>query len=364
MANEAGFVHAFYLFDVAQEIDLRALGLQLGGEARHARLDDKAAGPAPVRYQTPPVLCGGDVLGLGEIDGFRVRVKFYDYGVISLLLSQAFSGSWAALGALGQALVESEPLEQHAAEVCARIVDRVRSTLTGVRRSFLSEDYLVFAITRRAEAPQTADAILAEHGAEIAQLVRGERQPLSAQERDEVLSHRMSYLADDLLVPAWNAAFVYDTDAGLQATMEILEFANSQLLEFRYYDELLDTELGRVYAELQRPHWTDRLLGRGPARAARKVHALIIDVNDLTDRLQNAVKFVGDVFSARMFSNVAARLGLERWTRNVDDKLETLDDLRRFSVEQVGIGQANTLELAIVLICAVELWLLVLGLAK
>lgn len=361
--SETGFVHAFYLFDVAQEINLRAVGQQLGGEARHARLDDKAAGPPPVRYLTPPVLCGGDVLGLGEIDGFRVRVKFYDYGVISLLLSQRFSGSWPALVSLGQALVESEPLEQHAAEVCARIVDRFRSTLTGVRPSFLSEDYLVFALTR-AEGAAGAEAILAEHGADIAQLVRGERQLLSAQERDEVLSHRMSYLADDLLVPAWNAAFVYDTEAGLQATMEILEFANSQLLEFRYYDELLDAELARVYAELQRPHWTDRLLGRGPARAARKVHALIIDINDLTDRLQNAVKFVGDVFSARMFSNVAARLGLERWTRNVDDKLETLDDLRRFSVEQAGIGQANTLELAIALICALELGLLILGLAK
>lgn len=363
MADETGFVHAFYLFDVAQEIDLRALGQRLGAEARHARLDDKAAGPAPVRYLTPPVLCGGDVLSLGEIDGFRVRVKFYDYGVISLLLSQPFRGSWASLVALGQALVESEPLEQHAAEACARIVDRVRSTLTGVRPAFLSEDYLVFALTR-GEVPQTGDAILAAHGADIAQLLRGERQPLSTQERDEVLSHRMSYLADDLLVPSWNAAFVYDTEAGLQSTMEILEFANSQLLEFRYYDELLDTELGRLYGELQRPHWSDRLLGRGPARAARHVQSLLIDVNDLTDRIQNAVKFVGDVFSARMFTNVAARLGVDRWTRNVDDKLKTLDDIRRFAVEQAGIGQANTLELAIALICAIELWLLVLGLSK
>jgi len=31
--------------------------------------------------------------------------------------------------------------------------------------------------------------------------------------------------------------------------MEILEFANSQLLEFRYYDRLLDEELERIYAQ-------------------------------------------------------------------------------------------------------------------
>ena len=63
-----------------------------------------------------------------------------------------------------------------------------------------------------------------------------------------MLRHRVSYLADDLVVPTWSTAFVYDTEAGAQAAQEILEYANSQLLEFRHYDELLDKELGRIYA--------------------------------------------------------------------------------------------------------------------
>ena len=62
-----------------------------------------------------------------------------------------------------------------------------------------------------------------------------------------MLAHQISYLADDLVVPTWNAAFVYDTPAGAQAALEILEFANSQLLEFRHYDELLDDELASIY---------------------------------------------------------------------------------------------------------------------
>ena len=361
--QETGFVHAFYLFDVAQAIDLGALRLRLRGDVRSARLEDKAPGPPAVRYLVPPLLCGGEAFGLPDLDGFRLRVKFYDYGVISLLLSQPFAGSWPGLVALGQNLIESEPLEQHATDFCARIVERVRASLSGIRPSFLSEDFFVFALSPK-EGARSADELLAQHGGDIAQLLRGERQLLSAQERDEILSHKMSYLAEDLLVPSWNAAFVYDVEAGLQATMEILEFANSQLLEFRYHDDLLDGELARLYAELQKPHWSDRLLGRGPRRAAAKVQSLLIDVNDLTDRVENAVKFVGDVFSARLFNNVAARLGLDHWKRNVDDKLKTLDDIRRFSVEQAGISQANALELAIVLICAIELWLLVLELTK
>jgi hypothetical protein len=355
----AGFSHVFYLFDVAQAIDLAVLRTRLGGQARTARLDDKAAGPPPISYLTPPVLAAGDAFGVPELDGFRLRVKFYDYGVISLLLSRSFSGSWADLVALGQTFIESEPLERHAGETCGKIVDFVAPALSGVRPSILSEDYVVFAVTP--EPGQTAADVLTAHGGDIAQLLRGERQALSAQEREEVLSHRMSYLADDLIVPTWNAAFIYDAEGPSLATMEILEFANSQLLEFRYHDDLLDGELTRLYAELQSPRWVDRVLGRRHARAARRVQSLVIDVNDLTDRIENAVKFVGDIFSARLFGNVAARLGLDRWKRNVDEKLKTLDDIHRFAIEQTGMSQANSLELAITLICAIEVWLLISG---
>jgi hypothetical protein len=88
-------------------------------------------------------------------------------------------------------------------------------------------------------------------GAEVAQMVVGERGPLSTQDREEILRHRMSYLEADLLVPAWSAAFPYGGNAGAESTLDILDFANSQLLEFRYYDQRLDANLIRIYAELQ-----------------------------------------------------------------------------------------------------------------
>ena len=92
-------------------------------------------------------------------------------------------------------------------------------------------------------------------------MLRGEAQPLSAQEQEEVLRNRLSYLANDLVIPTWNAAFVYDTEAGAAATLELFEFANSQLLEFRYHDALLDGELARIYPQLQRTSWWHNLLG-------------------------------------------------------------------------------------------------------
>jgi hypothetical protein len=357
---QSGFVTALYLFDVAERIDVRALKGQLGPQASLAQLGDKTPGPPRIRYLVPPVIADGQTFGLPEIDGFRVRVKFYDYGVISLMLSRPFAGGWSDLVDLGQRLIESEPLEQHATEACQRITEAVRDHLAGFRTVYLDEDYLIFAVTAL-DPPQTAEALLERRGADIAQLLRGERQPLSAQERDEVLRHRISYLTDDLVVPAWNASFVYDSEPAALAAIEILEYANSHLLEFRYHDDLLESQLTRLYATLQAPRWSDRFAGRRYTQAARQLQSLVIDVNELTDRVENAVKFVGDIYAARLFSNVAARLGLDRWKRNVDDKLKTLDEIYRFAVEQTGMSQGNILELAIVFILVLELGLFFAG---
>ena len=359
----AASVHALYLFDVAEEIDLAALKERLGPRAAPARLEDKTPGPPRLQYAVPPLVVDGGALGFPELEGFRVRVKFFDYGVIGFLLSRPFSGSWSDLLGLGQSFIESEPLEQRASEACRAIVERCAADMRKARKAFLSEDYLVFAISAF-DPPVAADELIEQHGGDIAQLLRGERQPLSRQERDEILRNRISYLADDLVVAAWNAAFVYDAEPAALATLEILEFANSQLLEFRYHDDLLEGELTQIYAKLQQPRWIDRLAGRRRTRQAVRLHTLFIDVNELTDRMENAVKMVGDVYSARLFNIVSARLGLDRWKRNVEEKLKTLHDIYRFAVEQTGMSQANILELVIVLILVIELALLLAGITK
>jgi hypothetical protein len=184
---------------------------------------------------------------------------------------------------------------------------------------------------------------------------------LSEQERQAVLQHRISYLANDLVIPTWNAAFVYDTPTGMLAALEILEFANSQLLEYRDYDERLDNQLTAIYARLRSPRWYDQWVSSRYTRAAREVHALFIDVNELTDRTENALKFIGDIYAVRVFTLVGDRLGLGSWKAEVEAKLKTLDDIYRFAVEQSSMSRGQFLELTIVLILILELVLIFLG---
>jgi hypothetical protein len=344
-------ITAFFLFDIGDAIDLPHVQGQIDTTAR-ARLSTKPPTPTYLQYQQPPLTIDGSAIGLADVDGFRVRLKAFDYGVLSVALSRPLPGSWEELLEAGLRWQEDPRLPSEAERLCRELLSRIRHAVTRPRDAFLSEDYLVYTIIADGE---TAEALLASRGALIAQLLRGEREPLSAQERDEVLRHRISYYATDMVITTWSSALVYDTQLGAPGVLEILEFANSQLLEFRYYDQLLDAELARTYSALQVEGWRQTWVGRRYARAARQVHSLFIDVNELTDRTENALKIAGDVYAARVFGMTAARLGLDRWKGNVREKLKTVDDIYRFAVEHTSIARGEFLELTVVILILLEI---------
>jgi hypothetical protein len=356
-------ITALYLFDVSESIRLSRLPALLQTSAQPARLASKPAMPSYVRYQTPPLQVDGDAIGVASIDGFSVRIKAFDYGVVSLSLTQPFSGTWDELIAAAHRLTGENTLEIGAERVCREFASRIRPALHEPREQFLSEDYFVFSITAF-DRPLSADALVAESGHEIARLLRAELQPLSQQERDDVLRHRLSYLATDLVVPTWSTALVYDTESGMQGALEIFEYANSQLLQFRYYDELLNGRLAFIYRELETRQSYNRWWPRRYTRAARQVHALFIDVNELTDRTENALKLVGDVYAARLLALAHSRLGVTAWRESIQDKLETLDEIYRFAVDQTAMERGELLEIAVVVILMFELALFFMGIMR
>ena len=351
-----------YLFDVAEAVAMDRAAATVSEAHRDSRLAPLSSPSPSVQYQHPPLTFDAASVGAPTVGGLGARVRVYDYGVIALALNRSFSGSWAELVALGHTLIDNTPLDDQAEACCRVVVSRLAGALERPRETFLSEDYAVFCVTPQADIG--AEQILTANGTDIARLLRGEQGQLSAQETEEVLRHRISYLADDLVIPTWNAAFVYDDERGADTAVEIMEFGNSQLLQFRYYDQLLDAELARLYDELQRDRRSYLFGARRHTRAARHVHAQSIDVRELLDRTENALKFVGDIYAARLFGLVGARLGLDRWKGHVRDKLQTLDEIYHFAVEQSGIARGEFLELTIIAILVLELILFFLGIMK
>jgi hypothetical protein len=222
----------------------------------------------------------------------------------------------------------------------------------------LNEDYYVFH-AKEIEGQPTAFELIKAYGDQIAQIVRGENAPLSEGERREILQSSMSYYPTDLVVVGWNAAFVYDTSAGAATTIQLLEYANSQLLEFRHYDEVLTRELKGVYLSLEKG--TGFLARWRLARASARLHTLLLDVTELTERADNAIKFLSDMFSARLYRLAAGKVGVPDYKDLVQQKLSTAENLYKFMVEQFHQGRAFVLELLIVIILIIDLIFLFRG---
>jgi len=151
----------------------------------------------------------------------------------------------------------------------------------------------------------------------------------------------------------WNAAFVYDTPVGAQAAIQILEYANSQLLEFRHYDELLTRELASVYAGVKQR--TGILRGWTRRREAMRLNGVTVEVTELVERSDTAIKFVSDMFSARLYRLAAAKVGVPEYKNPVNEKLRTAESLYRFLLDEFHQSRGFVLEVMVVIILVIEL---------
>ena len=347
-----GSVLVLIQFDVCEEIRLDQLRQILG--ARTVDASFKHLAPGYVRYQRPPVEEALDPLVLESGERLQCDVKYYDYGVVSVIFELPFSGDWDELVQLSSRWVWDTNFESLATRIVKQKLERAAPALVKpYTTEWQKEDYFIFHLREIAGAPSAAD-LLASQGDFISQVVRGENQTLSDGERLEILQSRISYYPHDLAVIGWNAAFIYDTPAGAETAIQLLQYANSQLLEFRHYDDLLTKELEKVYDFLDsgaRGLWSRwRTAG-----AASKLHTVLLDVGELTERADNAIKFLSDMFSARLYKLAASRVGVPDYKDLVQEKLRTAEELYRFMVDEFNQSRAFVLELLVVIILIIEL---------
>ena len=349
-----GSVLVLIQFDVSEEIRLDDLRGIFG--ARRQEVSFKHPAPGYVQYQRPPVVERIEPLVLESGERLDGQIKYYDYGVLSVVFELQFAGDWETLVRLSSRWVWDTDFTSFAQKIVRQKLERARPALVKPYSDWLHEDYFIFHVREIAGNPSAAELFGAESG-RIAQIVRGETVTLSDQERQEILQSRISYYPNDLAVIGWNGAFLYDSAAGAETIIQLLEYANSQLLEFRHYDELLTRELQSVYDFME--HGGTGLFARWrTAKRATRLHTVLLDVDELTERADNAIKFLSDMFSARLYKVAASKIGVTDYKDLVNQKVHTAEELYRFMVEQFHQSRAFVLELMVVIILIIDLiWL-------
>jgi hypothetical protein len=354
----SGLITALRLFDIANEIDLvRAETLwsaqaRQGARSRLTGTPPKAVsfGDPPLGLVLPPVTLD---LGGRAVDA-QVTARLYVFGVVTLAVRVAADDQgWVAYSTLVNA-VDAAIGPQADSPLWGTMLEllrgAIRPALDRPMATLLEEDYLV-ATVHAFDTPIAAAAIGSE--IDLVPLLSGEVRTLADGARADLLSRRFSYYTDDLVVLTWDRAFIYeprrDTDVA-----DVIEVANAQLLEMRYYDELLDDELPRMYdlvEETRRLSFAPRRF----ARLARRLYGLVAEVTELTEKVDNALQVTEDVYLARVYAAALDLFRVKSVSAAVDRKLAIIRDTYAALYDESASARAGLMEAAVVALIVVEI---------
>lgn len=364
---DSGAIVALRLFDIAYAIDLGAAEAAWARQTQSAssRRSQLSGTPAKaIAFDVPPVLLPLEpvqLVLLGQPMQAQVSARLYDFGVVAFAIRIAIDQrSWASFNELFEAVnaelgaAATTPLWD---SLLARVMPLIAPALTRPSASAIQEDYLLGIVHRWNETLTAAEL---QERVDLVPMLSGERRRLSEGARRDLLRQRFSYYEDDLVVLTWDRAFIYEP-RGDSDVADVLEVANAQLLELRYYDELLDDELPRMYDLVDETRGSIGLLApRRFAHLARRLYTLVAEVTEITEKVDNALQVTEDVYLARIYSAALELFRVPNVSAAVDRKLAIVRDTYTALYDESSGARGELMELAIVVLIVAEIVLALL----
>jgi hypothetical protein len=356
----SGRAVVYRLFDVGGEIDLERAQDRLASSAPDRARPLRGEGKA-LQIPNPPITCalGSQPLRtLGDHPGVELSARIYDFGVVSLRARVAAPRElpWPEFTRFGRSVDAATEIPELLEQELRKLVERLGNSITKPRIADVREDYVVYHITdlRLGESTRPARELLED--VDLAPLLLGETRPLSDAARRELLPHWFSYYSDDLAILSWDNALIVEPSGADSDVEYILEFANAQLLELRYYDALLDAELPKLYNRIERARGRRRrVFGAGYSELLGSMQTLVAETTELVERADNALKVTDDVYLARLYSAALELYRGRTWRAGIDRKLTIIRDTYSMLNGEAQIRRAELLEITIILLIVFEI---------
>src|SRR5437016_6600047 len=293
---EEGVCYALFAYDAGLAINLDASERRITALTQRAAIRHKRRAPRYFEYRPAPLRVTQEREPLA-VGAFRttpsVEAVLYDFGAVSVTYQVPLAGPLAHLITLAEELYESAVLLADSRRWVEHLLAAIAPAVTRPGLTEFVETYVIFEIG--AFSPPSPPAELyTTHAQAVARILRSERAPLSAQEVNDALGHRISFGSEDVAVIDWDAALIADRDA--EDVRAVLEFANVELLEMRYLDQQLDDALDESYDTLSRRYglWMPGATGAD----LRRIGQLQVDNAVLFEGVNNALKLLGDQYLA------------------------------------------------------------------
>jgi hypothetical protein len=352
-AIERGKILAYRVFDAGEEIALDVAEQRIAGSKRLEIASPLTEGlliavrPLEIQLAT----CELTLPRVNEKVSAKCSARVFDFGAVSVLYEIDIDPgtTFAELTPICDGLYDAVELDARGCESRGDIIKKLGPALEKPHDWTETETYTVVFV-EELRGCTIADLETSE---ELAKLLLGEtnEKRLSPSEREDVLRNRFSYLEDDLVVIDWNSAVVVEP-TGSRVVCHVLELATSQLLEFRYYDESIDRELAKVYdwVEKTRP----RILRSPFGALTRDVLRRYMELTEFTERVDNAIKSVGDFYLARVYLSAIRRFRVPEWRESVETKLNLVSRAYDLLKGETEVSRTQLLELTVVVLILVE----------
>lgn len=350
-----GRAFIYFAFDIGQWIDLEDARTRLTSPSEDARIKGSRRAPRYFQFSPLPVRVSRAVapVTFGHFaTESGVDLTLYDFGGVSVAFTLPFEADTDRLINLASALTDDDQLPERARAEVAKVLEQTRASVTRAALSDLTEDYLVFQV--EALDPAVPPSELCERfRGDLARILRSEPEALSEDEIADATAVHIAYGREDVAVLDWNAAFLFDSEA--DDSRAILEFANMELLEMRFLDRQLDDSLDRAYESLSRKGGgLPSVPGTGRAGLVQ-VGRMQVDAAILFERVNNALKLIGDPYLARVYRLASQRFRLGEWNAGILRKLEALESIYEKMSDRATTTRMEVLEWIIIVLIAAEM---------
>lgn len=344
----------YRLYDVADEINLdqvQALWLSRNKIASRLRLDRIST--KSITFKDPPVLVelGSHELMIGdETHLVEVKARIQELGVICLILTITVDEDITYEKYMDLVMATEDMPDSEFRHFLDATLETIKPACTNERVSDFDEDFVVYYF----QDPVPADW-------DIAHFLLKDPNPINEETRVSTLANRFSY-SDDVAYLAWDSAVVYDATGSMDIP-DLLEFANAQFLELRYYDNFLTVAIDKTYDVIE-----ESAFDKKGSRLQRYRHLreelleTMADVSSLTSNITNALELTEDIFFAKVYTRYLSLLKASVWQENIENKMQVLQRCYNLLNEEVSnhhferLGFYNTMLLFLIV-------LLLLGIA-
>ncbi len=344
----------YRIFDVAEEINLERVEQILAQTRATSRMKLSRVRSKSIQIKNPPV-----TIELGEETVTALQMHFkatfsariFDLGVISIVLRIALPAEfdYDNIHKLSIYMYNTDSMEPLFENKLSQIQRTLHDAMFKPMLSGFVEDYTIYFF--RNWNPQW----------DPAPLLLAETESLSEQAKRDLMVNSFTYGREDLTVITWDSALVYDA-SGSADIPDLLEFANSQLLELRYYDNLLSDEMRKMYQAIEDVGTVPRYGRRKQyRRIMNELMELVADVSEITERIHNSLKVTEDIFYARVYSSALNIFRTRAWADSIERKISIIQQSYSMLSDEIVTQQSTLMELAIVLLIMLEI---VLGLSK